>query len=134
MTSWIEQGIDRIPAQMRRHPVIGCQAIGERDVLGPRRLRCFIHDVVRVLSSDGLAQFQHDGFGADHATGQVEVGTHPLGIEAQSASDQKDALQCFADEYLASRDRFERDAGSVIRFVFTLNSFQGQRHQRPDFR
>jgi hypothetical protein len=36
-----------------------------------------------------------------------------LGIEAQSANYQIDALQCFADEYRASRDRFKRDAGRM---------------------
>jgi hypothetical protein len=48
-----------------------------------------------------------------------------LGIEAQSANNQMDALQCFADEYRASCDRFKRDAGAMVCFVFALNSFQG---------
>ena len=114
--------------------MIGGEQGAEGLAFDKRGLRRVVHDVVRVLAADGLAEVQHDRLGHDQPAAEIEVLPHTLGVEAQPAQHLDEPA-----EHVAGRDAGARlggihhDAGGAVGLVLGLHRLQRDGHAGAHF-
>src|SRR3984893_13764157 len=53
-----------------------------------------VDEIMRPLTAELRGEPHHDGFGHEHAAGEVEIGAHPLGVDLESGQHELGLREC----------------------------------------